>query len=297
MGNTNTNSNSSNSDFSENFINSNSKQSTNQQILNQFAGNQNDFFDLSFLDSDEEYEQDGGLFDILDSSSDYNEQTGGNKYDTTESYSTDNFINKLKSKLNKNNNQFKDNSDTSPFITNQQGGNLNNYSDTSDFSDDNIKLMKGGYDSELDTIVNVAKEYLNQNGGVRSYDDEDDEDDEEDEDDDLDDSDDEDDIESSSISSADKKKIKPNRSVEKKVKPSRSNVLTKQIKSVSSESVSEDSDSDSYGSSSESFTNYLPEDSIDTSSINLVSFENPTNLKKPKSKSKSKLNSRSSSVY
>lgn len=225
--------------------------------------------DLSFLDSESDYDDN---------------KIGGSELDTdTEQLSTntEEFVNLLKNKISSINSKqettFSETSNfsaTSPFMSanHQSGG---NYIDT---------------DYDIDAITNIAQNYLKQYGGASS-----------DDDDDLDDSDDDlDDSESDSSGSSDKSKSpKSSESPKKEQKSKRSsknelkkgkgkgnNYLTKQqilnlSESIaSSESYSSHSyrigSNETFGTESVSDTPYkLDTESLNTESINLVSFENP----------------------
>lgn len=164
----------------------------------------------------------------------------------------------------------------------QVGQRQRSLTETSDdynvFDSDNGFMQQGGsqvFDtesdtgSEIDTIMQVAHNYLQQfqqNGGASDSDEEDEDDSDEDLDDDSD--------EELDDSSEDNKKTKRSASA------SKSKLMSESIssESVSSNKYSNDS-SESFGQSqtetSASDTPYQTE-SINTSSINLVSFENPS---------------------
>jgi len=135
----------------------------------------------------------------------------------------------------------------------------------------------------LSSIISTAKEYISQKGGKPDIDDDDDDDD------DLDDDDEED--------SSDKKKSDSSSVKKKQSRHNKRSVLKEKAKSKSksknySDSIAsvEGSETNTYKiNSSESFGNsksdtpYMNESSsINTSSINLVSFENPALTKQKK---------------
>jgi len=254
---------------------------------NQLTNNKMIDIDLSFLDSDSDYDDN---------------KIGGSTLDTdTEQLSTntEEFVNLLKSKISSINSKqersFSETSnfsETSPFMTATQqiGG---KYTDT---------------DYDIDAITNIAKNYLKQYGGASSDNDSDDDlDDSEDSDDSDDDDDDDDDSESSKSSKSPKKEHKSKRgsgSGKKQHKPQKNHLSKSQILNLS-ESIDESTSSQSYrigsnesfGTSTVSDTPYkFDTESLNTSSINLVSFENPaltinknletTNKKKKKTKTK-----------
>lgn len=142
-------------------------------------------------------------------------------------------------------------------------------------------IQNGGSGTDLDTIMKIAREYLNQNGGGG------DDDDSElsDTDDSLDDSDSKSssDIKEKKIEKKTKKTSEQSGHGKKKSKKSKP---SKQKMNMLSDSINVSDTIESYRTQSvESFggSQYVDSQSINTSSINLVAFENPaltTNIKK-----------------
>jgi len=287
--------------------NTNSSNSTeffeNASDENQAGGNahkQLNDLDLSFLDSEGDYEQ--AIFggSINNNYNNYN--------NSDESIRTEDFISLLKSKID----NLNDNADAHQNHKNQQNQHTQNLSlsETSEMSDTSVFLnnnQSGGNlnenETDIQTIMKAAKQYLKQYGGGS---------DDESSDDDLDDSDDSDGSDASDTS--DKKKKNPVKRAtnnDTHARAGKSDITHKQNKltqlsdsiqlsdtAVSSESIASSeyktNSSESFGKS-ESDTPYMQSDSINTSSINLVSFENPaltTNVKKARSKTKAKRVSR-----
>lgn len=263
----------------------------NANNLQNIASNPNQILnlDLSDLQSDSENDYDAVK---------YGGSNNYNNYNSEDSVRTEDFVNLLKSKIANLPNQTNQLSQT--YQTNQtnQLQTINLSLSESDLSDTSVFLstdrfnntnvgQTGGNlndDTDVDTIMRIAKEYLRQHGGGSE------ETEDSDSDEDLDDSDED--------SETDDKK-EPKRSTKKIAKNQSQRSINKMSESVSSESVTSNKyktgSSESFGSSSAlsntsvSNTPYIESESIRTSSINLVSFENPaltTNLKKSKSKSK-----------
>lgn len=285
----------------------NSFENENQFVSKQTGGELNTDVDVSCLDSENNtYEQ---MHQI-------NAQTGSSINSETDTINTEDFINLLKSKV-------------SNLTVNSNFTNINNVKDDADTSSEYLTSINflpsiqnatsqqigGGdcQDSDIDTIMKVAKEYLHQHGGGDDIDDDDVDDDS---DEDLDDSD--EDVDSSTSEKKQKPVPKPvkragkdsSRSTRSTKRSGKSKMSKRQNRGISalSESISSESiDSEKYRTSpsetfgesdSESSKTETPEtpyikdsDSINTSSINLVSFENPaltTNLKKTQKSKKHK---------
>jgi hypothetical protein len=216
----------------------------------------------------------------------------------SESIGTDEFISLLKKKIS----GVTNNVDDTTFM-NSNAGNTESDADTTEsdyltsinfISAEEAKKMNksvpkqsGGGDSDLDTIMKVAKEYFKQNGGGSDVSDSDE---------DLDDSDEVSGSDDSSVkkSSSEKKPAPKPVKRAKASKPKRASTPKRSQKTqrglnALSESIDDEKPAyregsvESFGSSD---TAYIEDSaSINTSSINLVSFENPaltSNLKKAK---------------
>lgn len=293
----------------------NSSEIKNQYEHKQVGGKQIIDVDVSCLDSD---------YNINRQMRHEEFQTGnvGTEAGTeTDTVNTEDFINLLKSKIS---NLTINSNSTNIDKINEDDNTSSEYLSTIHFlpTTQNVssKQIGGGdyndNDTDIDTIMRVAKEYLHQHGGGdddsdedlddsdEDLDDSDEDEDEDDSDEDEDDSnEDEDDKSSSEKSLSSSKKKSAFKSVKRSEK---GKTLKRQQRNANalSDSVSSESidDSQEYGmSSSETFggsessiaeTPYVKDsESINTSSINLVSFENPaltTNLKKIKKSKKSK---------
>jgi hypothetical protein len=260
--------------------------------------------DLSDLYSDSENENDnlkyGGYYN--------------NFVETEDTVRTEDFVNLLKSKIANLSNQNSQVGNGSQLNHTNNLQTLNLSLSESDFSDTSVFLSTDKFansnagqiggnvntETEVDTIMRVARDYLRQHrqhgGGSEDSD-------EEDSDEELEDSD--EDSESEDNKAA-KRSTKPatnqakaqaqSQAQAKSDKAQKSlNKMSESVKSdtaVSSESVSSDEyttgSSETFGGSSVvssdssgSKTPYIESESINTSSINLVSFENPALKKNP----------------
>ena len=277
----------------------------------QFGGNNHGSdLDLSFLDSDGDYE---------------NYQQGGNSnlntnLDSDLNSDTETFLNQLKEKIsninvgsNNQNAKFSDTSDmsdTSGLSATSENAMTDSFlpSRQTAQTGGSRKNKKNETDSDLNGIMDIAREYLKQHGGGS---DDSAEEDDEDSDEELDDSDEEDSESSAKKPAKRSTHSKPSNQSQAQAKSSNQAQAhsSKQVQSlnkaskakqqelsesISSEQMSSDKystdSSESYGSSvsSKSETPYLQEsDSVNTSSINLVSFDN-SNVQQAKKSKKSK---------
>jgi hypothetical protein len=267
---------------------------------------------LQHSDSDSEMS-----LSFLDSDGDYNQvKYGGSSIATEDTVKTEDFINLLKSKIDNLPNQ------TLQLNHQQLLSDTSDMSETSVFLNNNQTAQVGGHlsDTDYQTIARAAREYLRnealyQHGGGS------DDDSDADSDDELDDDDEE---ESSEEKKKPAKRLTKNdksnaanavqRGMKKQTKHSTKNRMSDSINfnsdssNISNESVQSDEyqtgSSESFGTSASSevttklATPYLESDSINTSSINLVSFDHPVfDLKKNNKARKAAKHSKKASRY